>query len=45
MKQFIINLVGSIVILIIFIRDLLFDKEIRKLNNPDSANIYDSEDL
>ena len=45
MKQFFINIIGFVVILFVFIYDLLFNKDIKKLNNPDPDNIYNPEDL
>lgn len=45
MKKVFINVIGFIVLIGAFIYDLLFDKEIRKLDNPDPINIYNPEDL
>lgn len=45
MKRFFINLLGSIIIVIVFIYDMIFNKDIRKINNPDPMNVYDPEDL
>lgn len=45
MKQFIINLIGSIIIIFAFIYDLIFDRDIKKLNNVDPTNMYNPEDL
>lgn len=45
MKQFFVNLVGSVILFFILIYEFIFDKEIRKLDNPDPTNMYDPEDL
>ena len=45
MKQFIINLIGSIIIIFALIYDFIFDKDIKKLDNVDPTNTYNPEDL